>query len=761
VVKVNAQTISGTVVDENSKPLEMVNIVLLTADSVLIEGATAGKSGNFILQKGSETLNRLMFSYTGYQTKTISVTHGNVGEIIILSDTLALKESIVIASNTIFKDGKRIVTPTTEQLEKSPTGFILLDNLDLPRLNVDIVTNITSVLGGGNAVMLINGREADNHEIVGLDPKSIINVEYSDIPSARFAGAAIIVNFVVKRVEKGGRFVSDLTNGLTMIYGEDVFSAKFYNGASQFSVWYIPQFRDFKSQWRENEETFHLAGGTVHRKEIGEPARFRYLINNLNFRYNYYKNERMFDVSLRSEIENQPDNNFRSKLVTNTSIDTLFMSDNSQNTGFTPGLRLYYQEPLGDNQMLYASLSGGYAKRNYKRSYKEMLSDNTVESYFYSDVDEKQQVYNASLSYENIIDIGKHGWKREFSAALKHNYSTTENVYNNTMQSNSINLDVNNSEVGASLKFFKGKSYYRVGGALYRNQHSAGDINIENYNLYVTLSGKHALSKSNSLYADVMISYNDNPSLSDLSDVDQFIDTLQIQRGNSYLEIPKFYQGTIRYEFEIPKLFIFFQTKYNYTAKPVMESSFLENNYIIRTVENHKSFRRLSSYILINSTRLWNFLSFRIWAEAERNFSYGNTYKYTKNILSLYGRVNISYKKLQLIYEIWNRNSDTFWGETMTKSESSDKVSVVYVTPEFYIGIGCFNPIFAQARMDAQINYSAVAPYKRYEYMDTFKRGKGVFVKFVKTFKWGQQKSDVDVNASDVTMESAILKGKK
>lgn len=248
-------------------------------------------------------------------------------------------------------------------------------------------------------------RTADREEIMSLDAKTVKNVEYSDIPTARFADASVILNFIVEQPVKGGSFLADLTNGITMVYGEDSFYAKFYNGASQFSIWYMPQFRDFKSQWRENEETFNLSGGTIKRKEIGETARFRYLIQNFNFRYNYFKNERMFDVSLNSEIENQPDNNFKSRLTTNSSMDTLFMTDNSRNTAFTPRLRLYYQESLGKHQFLYASLSGGYFQRNYKRDYQERLSDNTVENYFYSDVDEKQQAYNASLSYENIIDI--------------------------------------------------------------------------------------------------------------------------------------------------------------------------------------------------------------------------------------------------------------------------------------------------------------------------------------------------------------------
>jgi hypothetical protein len=104
-----------------------------------------------------------------------------------------------------------------------------------------------------------------------------------------------------------------------------------------------------------------------------------------------------------------------------------------------------------------------------------------------------------------------------------------------------------------------------LGTSLYRNQHSVNNINATNYNLYLGLSGRYAFSKTSGLYTDIMISYNENPSLSELSNEDQFIDSLQIRRGNPYLKSPKFYQITNGYEFEIPKPSFRIQTKYNYT----------------------------------------------------------------------------------------------------------------------------------------------------------------------------------------------------
>ncbi|MDR2125251.1 MAG: hypothetical protein LBP63_00285, partial [Prevotellaceae bacterium] len=719
------------------------------------------KSGKFQLHKNVDTaIKRLIFNYIGYQTKTINVTDGNVGEIMLLPEAQSLAESVVIGNNTTFKNGKRIVTPTTEQIEKSPTGFILLDNLNLPRLNIDIDKKSISAMGGGNVVMLINGREADRGEIVGLDPKTIINVEYSDIPSARFAGAAIVVNFIVKQVEKGGFLATDLTNGLTMIYGEDDFFVKFYNGASQFSVWYMPQFRDLKSQWRENEETFNLNNGTLTRREIGEPARFRYLFNNISFRYNYYTKKRMFDAAFTSEIENFPDNNFKSKLLANTSSDTLFMTDNSRNTSFTPRLRLYYQESLGANQTLYTSLTWNYNKRNYKREYEELLNNNTVENYFFSDVDEKQQVYNAIISYDNLIKLGKSGWVFNLMSSLKHSYINTKNIYNNQYQNISSEIDVHRTTADVLGLFSKNYSYIFGKIGLARNEHSTNEINVTKYNFYGTIGAKYQLSEKSSITTESYIRYN-APNLSDLNNISQFIDSLQIKRGNSYIRPAVDYGSFVFFMYENKKIRIVPKIEYKYTKNPIMENSYLEDQYVIRSIENHKNFQILRPEISASFNKIWNFLYIRFWFGLSHYISNGNTYKHTNNIFWTGGRINILYKKWQLIYEIWSKDSDSFFGETLQKSEGGDKLTLYYISKQFYLGIGCFNPIFAQARMNAQINYSAVAPYRRYEYMDNFKRGNGIFIKFVKTFKWGHEKDDVDVNAEDVKSESAILKGNK
>ena len=68
---VQAQTISGKLVDEQEQPLAYANIVLLQADSTFITGQTSDEKGGFHFSKVTEGDYRLKISSMGYETMFI------------------------------------------------------------------------------------------------------------------------------------------------------------------------------------------------------------------------------------------------------------------------------------------------------------------------------------------------------------------------------------------------------------------------------------------------------------------------------------------------------------------------------------------------------------------------------------------------------------------------------------------------------------------------------------------------------------------
>ena len=68
---VQAQNISGKLVDEQEQPLAYANIVLLQADSTFITGQTSDEKGGFHFSKVTEGDYRLKIFSMGYETMFI------------------------------------------------------------------------------------------------------------------------------------------------------------------------------------------------------------------------------------------------------------------------------------------------------------------------------------------------------------------------------------------------------------------------------------------------------------------------------------------------------------------------------------------------------------------------------------------------------------------------------------------------------------------------------------------------------------------
>ena len=92
-----AQTfaVQGTVTDENNMPLLGVNVLVENAN----RGTTTDFDGNFSLEGLSEG-DVLLFSYVGFETQQVRVTGSDFLNIVLLEDSQALEEVVVIGYGT-------------------------------------------------------------------------------------------------------------------------------------------------------------------------------------------------------------------------------------------------------------------------------------------------------------------------------------------------------------------------------------------------------------------------------------------------------------------------------------------------------------------------------------------------------------------------------------------------------------------------------------------------------------------------------------
>ena len=223
---------------------------------------------------------RLVISSVGYQTQEIWLADlnqsRNLGEIYLAEEAFALDNVTVTASAQRSEIDRKIVYPSERQQKASANGVDLLQQLMLPRLQVDPVNNTIQIPGDGEVQLRINGVKVTNQEIRALRPDEIVRVEYHDNPGLRYGNAEIVIDYIVRRPETGGNFGIDIMQSPHVAWGNYQGNMKINHKKSEFSAnfWLGP--RDFYGAYRDNQEDFNLGNGTeLHRYEKGIPQHWK------------------------------------------------------------------------------------------------------------------------------------------------------------------------------------------------------------------------------------------------------------------------------------------------------------------------------------------------------------------------------------------------------------------------------------------------------------------------------------------------------
>lgn len=93
--------IRGMVVDEKQQPMPYCNVLLLSADSVFVNGCVTKEDGTFLMTGEAEAPYLLKVSYIGYATALQTVEPTNLVQ--LLPDTQTLKEVTVTANRPLIE----------------------------------------------------------------------------------------------------------------------------------------------------------------------------------------------------------------------------------------------------------------------------------------------------------------------------------------------------------------------------------------------------------------------------------------------------------------------------------------------------------------------------------------------------------------------------------------------------------------------------------------------------------------------------------
>ena len=600
--------ISGVIKDAADKTaLIGVNVSLKQGDQQ-VSGTVTDAHGKFSLE--AETGEFVLeCTYIGYEPIGMSLTiNGNIhlGTIEMNEASTELSEVVVEGDAVIQKVDRQILLPNKEQLGASSDGMSLLQNLQIPRIVVNPADNTVKTLANQDVQLRINGIEASSSEVMAINPKDVIRIEYHDQPGVRYNGAAAVINYIVRHRDTGGNLMLNASNGVTMPgWGEYHLSGKVNFGKSSFSL--ITHYSPRDVYWtRTNAETYNFSTGTIENSEVGEPTRFKMNPVNIGLTYNWTNGEKnRVQIALRDFMNFTPHSKTNRDSRLYQATDSFAIHDHESTQSISPSLDIYYEHNLPDDNHLYFDVVGTYINSSNDRRFEQLPLGETIADT--TDVLSRVKGNKYSLIGEAIYEKD---WENiALTVGVRHNQQWVENTYLGSADA-TVNMTTAETYAFAEVQQRVKQFSYAVGIGAMHTYIEQGGQKSSNWiaRPQLTLSydfGKGVFWK----YKGYVSGYQ--PSLSAMSDVAQQIDKYQIRQGNPNIKPVMFVANEMQLSWQSKHVNLNLWANYSYDHKPIMDETFEQlitgsqktnlssgvsidgQTYAVRTYANHRGFHRL------------------------------------------------------------------------------------------------------------------------------------------------------------------------
>ena len=689
-----------------------------------------------------------------------------------------LAEVTVEAQSVIQKADKQVLLPNREQRKASHDGMSLLQNLQIPRIVVNPADNTVKTLANQDVQLRINGIKASNSEVMAINPKDVIRIEYHDQPGVRYNGAAAVINYIVKHRDTGGNLMLNASNGVTMPgWGEYHLAGKVNFGKSSFSLMTHYSPRDV--YWtRTNSETYNFSTGTIENREVGEPTRFKMNPMNIGLTYNWTNGEKnMLQIALRDFMKFTPHSKTNRDSYLYQGTDSFAIHDHESSKSISPSLDIYYEHNLPNDHHLYFDLVGTYINSSNDRRFEQTPLGETVADT--TDVTSRVRGNKYSLIGEAIYEKD---WENiALTVGVRHNQQWVENRYASGINEKMVNdpygeadrstagrLEMVNvsmttaetyafAEVQQRVKQFS----YAVGiGAMHTYIEQAGQKQ-SNWiaRPQLTLSydfGKGVFWK----YKGYVSGYQ--PSLSAMSDVAQQIDKYQIRQGNPDLKPVMFVANEMQLSWQSKHVNLNLWANYSYDHKPIMDETFEQlidgQTYAVRTYANHRGFHRLQVAPSVQVRLLQNKLIFTVAPFANYYVSLGNSYTHKHFNPGVRASIMGMYKGWQFFGEVTTR-SNNLWGETLEYGEFYHHIGLGYNADKWGFRAMLMNPFSVKGYSIETKDLSALAPNTQHAEMRDFRQM--LILNFHCNLDFGTQRRENGKRINNEDKENGILSGTK
>ena len=772
--------VSGVIKDAADKTaLIGVNVSLKQGDQQ-VSGTITDAHGKFSLETETDEFV-LECSYIGYEPIGMSLAiNGNInlGTIEMNEASTELSEVVVEGDAVIQKVDRQILLPNKEQLGASSDGMSLLQNLQIPRIVVNPADNTVKTLANQEVQLRINGIEASSSEVMAINPKDVIRIEYHDQPGVRYNGAAAVINYIVKHRDTGGNLMLNASNGVTMPgWGEYHLAGKVNFGKSSFSL--ITHYSPRDVYWtRTNSETYNFSTGTIENREVGEPTRFKMNPMNIGLTYNWTNGEKnMLNITLRDFMKFTPQSKTNRDSRLYQATDSFAIHDHESSKSISPSLDIYYEHNLPDDNHLYFDVVGTYINSSNDRRFEQLPLGETIADT--TDVLSRVKGNKYSLIGEAIYEKD---WENiALTVGVRHNQQWVENRYASAInepygeadRSTAGRLEmVNDQMVNVSMTTAETYAFAEVQQRVKQFSYAVG---IGAMHTYIEQAGQKQsnwiarpqLTLSYDFGKGVFWKYKGyvsgyQPSLSSMSDVAQQIDKYQIRQGNPNLKPVMFVANEMQLSWQSKHVNLNLWANYSYDHKPIMDETFEQlidgQSYAVRTYANHRGFHRLQVAPSVQVRLLQNKLIFTVAPFANYYVSLGNSYTHKHFNPGVRASFMGMYNGWQFFGEVTTRYNN-LWGETLEYGEFYHHIGLGYNADKWGFRAMLMNPFSVKGYSIETKDLSALAPNTQHAEMRDFRQM--LILNFHCNLDFGTQRRDSGKRINNEDKENGILSGTK
>ena len=222
---VNQGSISGKVIDKNSKqPIPYVNISIKQADKVITGGITQD-NGNFSIKNLPLETFTVEILFMGYKKEVVTVTltsatkSVNLNTISLEEEAVQLKGVDIVSerSTMVQKIDRKVINIGKDLIASGNTASEIMNNI--PTVSIDPQTKEISLRGNTNVRILIDGKPSniDATQLLQQIPSSSIKqIELITNPSAKYnpEGMSGIINIILNKNANEG-FNGSINSGVT------------------------------------------------------------------------------------------------------------------------------------------------------------------------------------------------------------------------------------------------------------------------------------------------------------------------------------------------------------------------------------------------------------------------------------------------------------------------------------------------------------------------------------------------------------------